>query len=133
MFIRTLVVGLVTGLLLGLALSGLGWLTGYPFDLILLDLSYIPLAADYNVGWVQWAAHLVVALGVALFYRYAVLRLFGGGAWLGAVYGILSSLIYYVITPYVAPELTADLYSFALWAACHAGYGLLLDRGVKAG
>ena len=115
--------GLITGTMLGLLLELMSRVTGYPLDRILLDLSYLPFAASYNNGLVQWSAHLLT--GVAVFYVYArlVLRVAPPRLRTGLIYGSLVSLIYVPLAPLAAPEVGAAPAPFLIWWLCHAVYG----------
>lgn len=118
--------GLITGTMLGLLLCLLRWITGYPLDRILLDLSYLPLLAPYNNGVVQWTAHLLTAVAVFYMYERIVQRVLPRRLATSVLYGSLVSLIYFALAPLAAPEVGAAAAPFLPWWLCHAIYGALI-------
>ncbi|MCX7571748.1 hypothetical protein OS242_17530 [Tumebacillus sp. DT12] len=129
--LRLSVIGLVTGVLLGLLLVLLATATGDPLDVVLLDLSYIPVLSTFNTPIIQWLLHFLVAIIAAMAYRYIYLRVLPANFITGALYGLLTSLIYFVLQPLAAPELSGQLRPLVWWFAAHALYGVALHALTK--
>ncbi|KEO82485.1 hypothetical protein [Tumebacillus flagellatus] len=127
---RILPAGLGSGLFLGLALTLASRVSGYPLDTVLLDLSYVPVLSNFNTLFVQWAAHLLVALVAAWVYAKLTARLDVRSRRLGLVYGVLVSSIYFVLAPQAAPELMTPFSweAYLLWVAFHMLYGIVLEK-----
>lgn len=124
--IRMSLIGIFSGILLGVILVFLSSITGYPLDVVLLDLSYIPILSLYNTLPIQWLLHLIVAVVAAIAYRRIYLRILPANLGTGALFGLLTSLVYFVLQPLAAPELGGQIEPLALWFAAHAIYGIIL-------
>lgn len=124
--IRMSLIGIFSGILLGVVLVFLSSATGYPLDVVLLDLSYIPILSAYNTPPIQWLLHLIVAVIAAIAYRRIYLRVLPANLGTGAVYGLLTSLIYFILQPLAAPELGGQIEPLVLWFSAHAMYGIIL-------
>ena len=124
--IRITLIGLISGLFLGLLLVLISAVTGYPLDTVLLDLSYIPVLNAYNEPFIQWLLHLFTAVIAAFVCAYIYFRVLPTNVVTGAIFGLLTSLIYFVLQPLAVQELSGQTGPILLWFAAHALYGIVL-------
>lgn len=127
---KTVLSGLTSGVILGLFLKLMEYLTGKKVYILLLNVDYVPLLKDYNTTELfEFVLHLVISILLALALRIFLLKNMTMKdarrfvLWISSMIGV----ILYPTTMFSdrTPEFT-DLYAFLIWMAGHVLYGWVL-------
>ena len=134
---RTVVIGLLNGIVLGLVMKWVEMLSGIKVYTLLLNVDFLPV-----IGTVPWGEeslflfHLLFSLAITYGYVQIVvpLKLFRGwNTYLLAFLTIIPAVILYF--PLSAWSLTgavlpSDMTAFSLWAFLHLFYALSLPKAI---
>ncbi|MCM3172800.1 MULTISPECIES: hypothetical protein [unclassified Paenibacillus] len=124
--------GVLSGLVLGFLLKAIQSFTGISVYTLLLNIDFVPGLPPILPEFVEFALHLVVSIGIGVFYiwwiqnrpQYAMLK--------GILIGAVSSLLYIPLSQLSTrvPDLN-DTHAILYWVTAHLIYGVTLELCAK--
>lgn len=126
-----LLVGLLSGIILGLFLKWIQYATGSLVYTLLLNIDFVPFLPDRLPELIEFALHLVVSVIIAWIYSIWI-RLSPHPWRYGILIGIASSLLFIPLTLMSdrVPAIT-DMTAYGYWLIGHLLYGLSLSLLAK--
>lgn len=126
-----LLVGLLSGIILGLFLKWIQYATGSLVYTLLLNIDFVAFLPDRLPELIEFALHLVVSVIIA--WIYSIWIRFSPHPWrYGILIGIASSLLFIPLTLMSdrVPAIT-DMTAYGYWLIGHLLYGLSLSLLAK--
>lgn len=127
---KSVLSGVTAGVILGLFLKLMEYMTGKKVYILLMNVDYVPLLKNYNTTeFLDFILHLVISVLLALAFRVFLLKdMTKTGArryvlWISSMIGVI--LYPTTILSDRTPEFT-DSYAFLIWMAGHVLYGWVL-------
>lgn len=125
-WLHILLVGFISGFILGLFLKWIQYATGSLVYTLLLNIDFVPFLPERLPEPLEFTLHLVVSVIIAWIYRIWIR--FSPHPWrYGILIGIASSFLFIPLTLMSdrVPAIT-DMTAYSYWLAGHLLYGLSL-------
>jgi len=119
-------VGVISGIILGLFLKWIQYVTGSLVYTLLLNIDFVPFLPERLPEPIEFTLHIVVSVIIA--WLYSVWIRFSPHPWrYGLLIGLASSLLFIPLTLMSdrVPAIT-DMTAYRYWLAGHMLYGLSL-------
>lgn len=131
--IRGLVIGTVSGFILGFSLKWIEILTGVKVYTLLLNIDFIPVLGEYTFSeWVEFAFHLIISLIIGVLYVFilekGILRNLLNKWSLAAVLTFPTLFLFFPLSMLAIKEVPppTDFVAFLYWVIGHALYAVSL-------
>lgn len=115
--------GIVSGIFLAILLLYADTKTGAPLSRVLLGVSFLPGLAQYHPWPVEWGIHLLTSVIIAFLYAWVFHRFLKPNPLSSALFGVVISLIYFILMPMTEPQLRTVPSAYGWWLLCHILYG----------
>ncbi|RLL42805.1 hypothetical protein D8M04_14745 [Oceanobacillus piezotolerans] len=134
LWIKLIVIGIISGISLGLFLKLIEILTEEKVYTLLMNVDYIPLLKDYRLSeLVEFSLHLIVSIALVIILYLCISRLdiHRKSTIYTIIISIIGIMLYFTTSFSERTPLVTDYLAFTYWVVGHLIYGIIVSKLLK--